>query len=135
MQTSTQLRQHRRRLKRQYTKSEELFAHRLDECGIKYKPQMIFGFYILDFCIPDRMLNIEIDGSFHDKRSAYDSRRDAFVMRSGFMIIRIPNSLVPHFNMAPIIQTPIKSLKEFRSALAKANSLRSIAIYNQKNVH
>ena len=47
--------------------------------------------YFLDFFFPQRMLAIEIDGSSHTDRKAYDQRRDADFRSIGIRTIRVKN--------------------------------------------
>lgn len=54
------------------------------------------GAFELDFSLPDRKLNVEIDGEEHfwPKGRAKDERRDAELQRRGWRILRIPNQNV-----------------------------------------
>jgi very-short-patch-repair endonuclease len=85
---------------------------------------MILGFYILDFCIPDKLIAVELDGGWHDGRERYDERRDRFIEACGFTVIRIPNDQAVTFDLGCIFTEITKDVKQFRSALAKANSKR-----------
>jgi very-short-patch-repair endonuclease len=59
--------------------------------GYKFKRQVIIDFYIADFVNFDRRLIVEADGSQHaDNR--YDKRRDAYLNRQGFTVLRFWNS-------------------------------------------
>lgn len=117
-------------MRRHATVSEALFESRLKEKQVEHKRQMIFGVYILDFCIPDKLINIEIDGSSH--RRWYDDLRDAFVKDCGFHVIRIPNDKVPIFDLSILDCHPSCDLSRFRSALAKANSKRGAILKREK---
>lgn len=67
-------------------------AKTLNSLNIKYEPQKIIGFYLVDFYIDDLNLIIEVDGSFwHDKpeRKQRDKRRDAWLRSKGYKVIRL----------------------------------------------
>jgi very-short-patch-repair endonuclease len=55
-----------------------------------------FGAFELDFCLPDKKLNVEIDGIEHtrekSRRVPMDAKRDAELTRRGWRILRIPNA-------------------------------------------
>lgn len=59
--------------------------------GITMRSQVVIPPYIVDFCIPDRQLVIEIDGGQHSE-SAYDRRRDRRLRRRGYTIVRFWNN-------------------------------------------
>jgi len=62
------------------TNAERDFKIRLEQWNkLKFKTQEILGFYIVDFCFPEKMTVIELDGSVHYKQEEYDSDRDAFL--------------------------------------------------------
>ena len=60
---------------------------------VRPERQVVFGFYILDFVVPGRLLVIEIDGDSHAAQRAHDVRRDAFCVDLGLRVLRIPNAL------------------------------------------
>lgn len=134
MENSTQLRQHKRDLLKRMTSAEKQFEKLLKECGIEYKKQMILGFFILDFCVPSKMINIEIDGEYHDLQKKKDELRDKFIKKCGFKVIRIKNKDVENIDILKILKRKDFDLKKFRSALAKANSLRSSVIVRNKRL-
>jgi very-short-patch-repair endonuclease len=57
----------------------------------KFRRQMVIAPYIVDFVCLERRLIIEADGSQHAE-SAYDVRRDAFLRREGFDVLRFWNN-------------------------------------------
>ncbi len=57
----------------------------------KFKRQQIIFPYIVDFVCFDRRLIIEADGSQHADNK-YDQRRDAFLRREGFELLRFWNN-------------------------------------------
>lgn len=135
MKTSKELKKFKISLRKRATKSEKLFENILIENNIDYKTQMIFGFYILDFCLPEYLLNIEIDGGYHNEQKWKDKLRDNFVTEAGFNVIRINNDEVKDFDINKILNSKKNTVKDFRSCLGKANSLKSkYIIQNRKNL-
>ncbi|WP_345227316.1 endonuclease domain-containing protein [Hymenobacter koreensis] len=61
--------------------------------GPAFENQVVFGFYILDFVIPSKLLIIEIDGESHLAQREHDQKRDAFCVALGLKVLRIPNRL------------------------------------------
>lgn len=58
--------------------------------GYKFTRQFPIGPYCADFCCRERRLVVEIDGSQH-AGSARDRRRDDFMRRQGFPVLRFWN--------------------------------------------
>ena len=86
-----------RELRREDTRAEAhlwnaLRGHRLG--GWKWKRQLPFGPYFLDFACVEARLVVEVDGSQHDEQVAYDARRTAYLERAGWRVIRFWNSAV-----------------------------------------
>lgn len=79
----------------------------------------------------------EVDGKSHNGRQDYDKRRDLFTEQCGLKVLRITNDQVMNslnwvmdlINSYPDIAY---SLRIFRSALGKANALRSTAILRDR---
>lgn len=88
--------------------------------------QVVFGFYILDFVVPARLLVIEIDGQSHSSQVAHDARRDAFCLEHGLRVLRIPNHLAHVAGQLaagyPLIE---EGAKGWLKALSKARSRQS----------
>ena len=59
--------------------------------GNKFRRQVIIDRYIVDFVNFDHRLIVEADGSQHAE-SDYDKRRDAYLKRQGFKVLRFWNS-------------------------------------------
>jgi very-short-patch-repair endonuclease len=86
-----------RQLRREDTDAEArlwnvLRARRLG--GWKWKRQVPFGPYFLDFLCREAGLVVEVDGGQHADQVDYDARRTAFLERSGLRVIRVWNSEV-----------------------------------------
>lgn len=133
MKNSKELNKFKRQLKLHMTPSEKYVLSKLKELGIDIKFQMILGFYIMDFLIPSKMLNIEIDGDVHNDRFIYDRRRDIFTSKCGFDIIRIKNSDIYNFDYKSILDLPDYDLKLFRRGLSLANVYRGKEIERQRH--
>jgi len=66
-----------------------LRAHRF--AGYKFRRQVPIDFYIADFVCFARRLIIELDGGQH-AGSTSDKRRDTYLKRQGFRVLRIWNN-------------------------------------------
>jgi len=71
------------------TPSELIFMGRLIAKNTKFEFQCIIEPYIVDFLIGNTI--VELDGSSHIGREDYDKRRDIYLMKKGYHVIRIPN--------------------------------------------
>lgn len=54
--------------------------------GASFRRQHPVGPYFADYCCPSLKLVIEIDGPFHSRED--DQRRDQFMIRRGFDVLR-----------------------------------------------
>ena len=60
--------------------------------GLKFRRQVVFGPYIVDFvCIKCRLV-VEADGPFHDPGA--DAERDAWLDRKGLRVLRFTNAQI-----------------------------------------
>jgi very-short-patch-repair endonuclease len=89
--------QRAREMRRNHTNAEArlwnvLRAQRLG--GWKWKRQVPFGPFILDFLCREARLVVEVDGSQHAEDIAYDQRRTAYLRKSGLRVLRFWNSEV-----------------------------------------
>lgn len=80
-----------RRHRKTFWYYERLFKRELLRLGIKHKHQRIVGPYIVDFCIPEMNLIVEIDGDSHIGKEEYDTIRETFFWDYGFKVLRLPN--------------------------------------------
>jgi type I restriction enzyme R subunit len=64
--------------------------------GLKFKRQMAIGPFIADFCCFERRVIVELDGEAHlgDEAKGRDARRDAYLRREGYRVLRFPNERV-----------------------------------------
>lgn len=85
------------KLRRTMTEPEKrLWWHlraRLPLEGTHFRRQVPIGPYVADFVCLGRKLIIEVDGHQHgtDEALAYDARRDAYLKRGGFSLLRFSN--------------------------------------------
>jgi very-short-patch-repair endonuclease len=83
-----------RSLRRADTRAEArlwnaLRAQRLG--GWKWKRQLPFGPFFLDFACVEAHLAVEVDGGRHAEEVDYDARRTAFLEAAGWRVIRFWN--------------------------------------------
>jgi very-short-patch-repair endonuclease len=62
--------------------------------GLPFRRQVVMGRYIADFVCAEARLVIEVDGEVHTRRQHLDARRDGFLQRAGYRVLRIPATLV-----------------------------------------
>ena len=127
MKSAKEIKKYKYKLSHNATKEELYVLSILKKNNIEYKFQPILGFYIMDFLLPIKMINIEIDGKIHDSRKEYDKRRDVFVQKCGFSVLRIKNEDVFEYDFKSIVELPDKDVKLFRRGLALANCYRGKA--------
>ena len=83
------------RLRREMTKEErKLWYDFLHTYPYRFRRQVAFGNYILDFYCSAAQLAIELDGSqhFHTDQMLYDAKRSAFFEERGIRVIRFINT-------------------------------------------
>jgi very-short-patch-repair endonuclease len=71
---------------------ERLRANRLD--GLRFRRQQVIDGFIADFYCHSTALVVEIDGSVHEGREAYDAGRDQIFRQRGFLVLRFTNAEV-----------------------------------------
>ncbi len=69
------------------SKAEQIFYDLLIQRGLKFEFQYKIGIYRADYLFAG-ILVVELDGPQHEKN--YDERRDQYMRRMGYVIIRIP---------------------------------------------
>jgi very-short-patch-repair endonuclease len=92
-QVSSTTKQHARAMRREPTPAERKLWHALRDRrmqSLKFRRQAPVGPYVADFlCIAHRLV-VEVDGSQHAE-SAKDEKRDAWLMREGYRVMRFWN--------------------------------------------
>ena len=84
-----------RALRRGMTDAElRLWFHVRDRrlAGYRFRRQHPIGSYFADFACVERRLIVELDGGQHTAADAADSRRTAYLNRSGWRVIRFWDS-------------------------------------------
>jgi len=86
-----------RRLRQGLTEAErrlwaQLRGRRLVKA--KFRRQRPVGPYIVDFCCPERMVVVEVDGGHHATQAEEDRTRAAFLAGKGFLVLRFWNNEV-----------------------------------------
>lgn len=132
MLTPEQLKASVKRLKENPTVYETLFAARLKIARIKFKQQVTFGFYILDFILPDYLVNVEIDGSVHLNSQEHDLRRDQFAENNGLQVIRISNDDAETFDLRKLTCFPLKTKLDYQRSFGRAGAIKGQAYKNYK---
>ena len=79
--------------------------------GVPFRRQVPLGSYIADFVAPRAKLVVEVDGPCHERRRAFDARRDRKLARLGYRVLRLEARLVLH-------QLPV-ALQRIRQALGE----------------
>jgi len=81
--------------------------------GYKFRSQHSIGKYIVDFCCPQEMIIIELDGNIHGEyqQIAKDEIRDNYLKNLGFTVLRFENKYV--------FQDPEFVLNEIRNCLSE----------------
>jgi very-short-patch-repair endonuclease len=71
---------------------EERVAERLQQVGINPLHNIVVGRYLIDLCLPDRKIAIEVDGgNWHTtaRKQKQDTLKDRFLCRRGWTLFRI----------------------------------------------
>src|SRR5439155_18797187 len=91
--------------------------------SFKFVRQEPVGPYIVDFLCREARLIVEVDGATHseDREVAYDRRREAYLKREGYRIIRVLNNDVyTHINDVSDIETDRPQRQDKVPALERA---------------
>jgi len=91
---STRIKKFRREHLCNPTETEKKLNRLLVKSGIKFRNQVVIGFFIADFLVWPKTLIVEIDGSSHIGKEAYDARRELLLREWGFNILRLTNNQV-----------------------------------------
>ena len=83
-----------RQLRRDMTQPERALWRELRDLrrlGLKFRRQVPFGPYVVDFYEPARRLAIELDGESHVGRFEYDDTRQKWLESQGLHVLRLAN--------------------------------------------
>jgi very-short-patch-repair endonuclease len=60
------------------------------QLGVEFKRQFVIGEkYIADFAAPSVRVIVEVDGDSHARRVTADARRDRWLQRQGWRVVRV----------------------------------------------
>jgi len=62
--------------------------------GLRFRRQVAFESYIVDFVCTDKRLIIEVDGDVHDAQIDYDAARTVHLEQYGYTVLRFRNDQV-----------------------------------------
>jgi very-short-patch-repair endonuclease len=65
--------------------------------GLKFRRQVPFGRFIVDFYCASAKLIIEVDGDTHAEQEEYDQERTNWLTGQGLRVIRFTNDEVMHY--------------------------------------
>lgn len=84
-----------RRMRKEPTPWEQVLWNYLkaSQLGVKFRRQQPLGAYIVDFMCAQARLIVELDGRQHTD-SLVDAKRDAFMKRAGYRVLRFWNNEV-----------------------------------------
>ena len=77
-------------------------ALRASQLGVRFRRQVVWGGFILDFFAPSVGLVVEVDGAQHAWRRNADKRRDRALEGAGLRVLRIPAELVQRDGSAAV---------------------------------
>ena len=107
----------RQSLKRRQTIPEQVVKQALEEMEIVHRVQYLVIWkkfkraYILDFYLPEYKVCIEVDGSSHFRRTAYDAMRTKYLREQGIIVMRFKNEeMHNHLIAIHLINTALKDL-------------------------
>ncbi|WP_067785984.1 endonuclease domain-containing protein [Paraurantiacibacter namhicola] len=107
-----------RTLRRAATPAERVLWQHLSASrqGAKFSRQMPVGPFFADFLCRSLKLVVECDGESHDARPEADARRDAWMQREGYTVLRFLNEDVLQDTEAVIttIRSEVDRLKKER---------------------
>jgi very-short-patch-repair endonuclease len=69
-------------------------ALRRHQLGCEIRRQVPIGRFVVDFLVPEARVVVEVDGPYHSRRRAADARRDAWLGRAGYRVLRLGSELV-----------------------------------------
>jgi very-short-patch-repair endonuclease len=99
-------------LRKKSTDAEKILWRYLRDrqhCTEKVRRQHPIGPYIVDFVFLEKKLIVELDGGQHQIRQAADKKRDIWLNREGYKVLRFWNNDVMN-NLEGILETLRKHL-------------------------
>jgi very-short-patch-repair endonuclease len=85
-------------MRRYPTSSEQVLwqAIRGRRLGVRFVRQVALGLYVVDFLAPQLKLIVEVDGGYHAARADADGRRQRWLERRGYRVVRLGAAAVLH---------------------------------------
>ncbi|MFT3706326.1 MAG: DUF559 domain-containing protein [Archangium sp.] len=77
--------------------------------GWKFRRQFPIGEYIVDLVCCEAMLVVELDGVGHQFKTEYDARREQYLVRHGYRVLRFGNHEVTNMLHA-VVETIVSAL-------------------------
>jgi very-short-patch-repair endonuclease len=84
-------------MRHQATPSEAALwsALKSSQLGVAFRRQVLVGNrYIVDFLAPSLTVVVEVDGDYHALRGVADARRERFLRKLGYRVVRVEAKLV-----------------------------------------
>jgi very-short-patch-repair endonuclease len=83
-------------MRRHPTPSEQVIwqAIRGGRLGVSFRRQVPIGSYIVDFLAPQERLIVEVDGGYHTQRGSADQRRQRWLEKQGYRVVRLSAATV-----------------------------------------
>ncbi len=83
-------------MRRHPTPSEHVLwqAIRGGRLGVSFRRQVPIGSYIVDFLAPGQRLIVEVDGGSHTERGSADGRRQRWLEKQGYRVVRLSAATV-----------------------------------------
>ncbi len=104
---------HARCMRRHPTPSEQVLwqAIRGGRLGVSFRRQVPVGPYIVDFLAPRQRLIVEVDGGYHAERGSADGRRQRWLEKQGYRVVRLSAAAVLSETRAAV-RTIVEALDE-----------------------
>ena len=86
-----------KQLRKSQTEVEEIVWKNLKSKklnGLKFRRQVPYDTFVLDFLCPSKKVILEIDGKIHLKSKIRDQERDEYFLEKGYKILRVKNEEV-----------------------------------------
>jgi very-short-patch-repair endonuclease len=70
--------------------------------GLSFRRQVPIGPYIVDFLAPRERLIVEVDRGYHTERASADQRRQRWLEKQGYRVLRLSAATVLHETAAAV---------------------------------
>jgi very-short-patch-repair endonuclease len=96
--TLERLEHYARSMRRHPTASEQVLwqAIRGGRLGVSFRRQVRIGAFIVDFLAPRERVIVEVDGGYHAERGSADRRRQRWLAKQGYRLVRVSAATVLH---------------------------------------